>query len=557
MNNTHKLALAALLAAPTAALAQLDNSFTLVALPDTQNYVTSSTRTLGFNAQTQWIADEVNGTNDRNIKFVTHLGDMVSSGDSFTQLNRANTAMSTLDGVVPYRTLPGNHDYASTGNKSTGTDAYRNFFGPDRYAGQSWFGGADASGNNMYQRFSAGGYDFIHLALEWRPDVNIPFRTESPLDWAQSIIDANPDTPVILSTHEHLDDNPAGRSGSGENVWNQLISRNDQIFMVLNGHYHSRPANEPFNDGEFHQVSDNLAGRQVIEVLQDYQDYPNGGDGWLRLIDFQPDNNRIEFETYSPVLDEFQTETVADVGGFASRFGFDFDFATRLDPVAIVPPPPPPGPDFALTEGVDGYFGTQDKEIRFSGGDENNGQFDEISVDGDDGSPGAQPNHGLIRFDNIVAELTSADIAAGDIDNVVLKLKVNNPGSGFNVHEMLVSWDESTTWVDLAGGVQPDDVEAVAEAIATFGADNFNENVPTGTLEIDVTESILAYLDGSLDNLGWALIPFPDGGNGIDFYTSEFADPSLRPTLEVTLIPEPTSLALLGLSSLTLLRRRR
>lgn len=516
------------------ALAQ--QPFTIVALPDTQNYVNSSSNTAFFGQQTQWIAGQIQTDgNPRNIQFVTHLGDMVSSGDSLLQLQRADAAMDTLDGVIEYSVLPGNHDYADTGVKSTGTDDYLGFFGPQRFAGASWFGGSDPSGNNSYQRFSAGGYDFIHLALEWQPSSNVPFRETSPVEWAQSVLDANPNTPVILSTHEHIDDDPPGRSGTGQALWDQLISHNDQIFMVLNGHFHSVGGT---NDGEYHQVSLNQADRPVFEVLQDYQDYPNGGDGWLRLIEFDVANDQIRFETYSPVLDQFQTERVEDVGNYASEFEFDIDFADRLSPVFIPPPDPPAVPDIVIRNGLDGYVGTSDKELRFSGGDSGNGQDDSISVDGDDGNPGSQPNHGLIGFADIIGDAAGQLPADAEVEQAILTLEVFNQGSGFSVHEMLVPWSETSTWQSLGSGVQANDVEAQSTPIATLGANNGSSNVPSGTLEIDVTTSIQAYQSGTLENHGWALLPFTDGTNGVDFYTSEIGDPGLRPSLQIFLVDD-------------------
>ncbi|MCG8450506.1 MAG: DNRLRE domain-containing protein [Pirellulales bacterium] len=535
--------------------ANAQTPFTVVALPDTQNYVNNASNAPLFTQQTQWIADQIQTAgNPRNIQFVTHLGDLVSEGNNLTQWQRADASMDVLDGVVEYSVLPGNHDYNSTGNKSTGTVNYVNNFGPLRFAGESWYGGADPSGNNSYQTFSAGGFDFIHLALEWQPSSNVPFRDPSPIEWAQSVIDANPNTPVILSTHEYVDDNPVGRSGAGEALWNQLVRHNDQIFMVLNGHFHS--AAVPTNDGEYHQVSMNDANRPVFEVLQDYQDYPNGGNGWLRLINFDIPNDTIEFETYSPVLDQFQTETVAQVGQFASQFEFNVDFSSRLTPVIIPPPPPPPTPDLVFQEGVGGYTGTFDKEIRSDGADTTNGQAVEISVDGDDGSPGLQPNQGLIRFDNIIGSGSGQLAPNASIDQALLVLEVNNPGSGFAVHELLTAWDENSTWQGLVGGVQPDGVEAVSTPIVTLGANNGSENVPAGTLEIDVTSTIQDYLNGSLTNLGWALLPYTNGTNGIDFYSSENAQIAARPSLQIFFqIPEPSTWILLQFAMIGLFRQ--
>lgn len=530
MTHPQRLLLSAALLANVATAGA--ESFTIVALPDTQNYANNASNAPLFTQQTQWIADQIQtGGNPRNIQFVTHLGDVVSSGSSLTQWNRADASMDVLDNVVKYSVLPGNHDYASTGNKSTDTANYVNLFGPTRFASYDWYGGADPSGNNSFQRFSAGGYDFLHLALEWRPTINSPFRDPSPIAWAQSVIDANPNTPVILSTHEYIDDSPPGRGGTGDALWDDLVRRNDQIFLVLNGHNHGAGG---LNDGEYHQVSTNDAGRPVYEVLQDYQDYPNGGDGWLRLINFDIGVGQIQFETYSPVLDEFQTERTDTVGPFASQFEFDVDFADRLVPI-ILPPDPndtPRPPDFLFQQGIAGYGGTLDKELRSSGDDSSNGQNDLISVDGDDG-PGTAPNHALIRFEDIIGAEAGQLPPGASIESAKLVLDVVNPGSGFNVHEVLIPWDESSTWTGFGAGVQPNSVEAEAIPIDSFGANNSSSNVDIGELEIDVTDTIRDYLAGARINHGWALLPFPAGTNGIDFHTSEFADPSVRPALVI------------------------
>lgn len=509
------LAVAVSLTASQATAVFAVTPFTIVALPDTQNYVNNPSNAGLFTQQTQWIADEVTGINTRNIQFVTHLGDVVSNGNDLTQWTRADTSMSILDGVIEYGILPGNHDYASTGNKSTGTTNYVNNFGPARFAGQSWYGGADPSGNNSYQTFTAGGFDFIHLSLEWKPADNTPVRVPSPIDWAQSVLDANPNTPVILSTHENLDDSPPGRSAPGNDLWNQLVRSNDQIFMVLNGHNHGAGGS---NDGEYHQVTFNDTGREVYEVLQDYQDYPNGGDGWLRLIEFDIDNNQVNFETYSPVLDQFQTETVAQVGQFASQFTFDIEFADRLVP-KVIEPPVLPYTEVTFRQGVDSYTGTEDKEVRSTGDDTLNGQAPSITVDGDDGNPGAQPTQGLIRFNNLTLD-PSPLLPDTEIDYATITLNVTNLGSGMAIYRMTQDWSESTTWNDLGGDGLTPGVETDVNPLTTVGGDDSNENVPVGQLNLDITSAARDWIQGG-DNFGVGLVPFANGTNGIDFSTSE------------------------------------
>ncbi len=505
-----------------AASSRAYEAFTIVALPDTQNYVDSATNAPLFTQQTQWIADEFSGANTRNIQFVTHLGDLVSTGSDLTQWGRADASLSVLDSAgIPYGVLPGNHDLNDTGNKNTGTVNYVNHFGPTRFAGDAWYGGADPSGNNSYQTFRAGGYEFIHLSLEWRPADNRPQRTPSPIAWAQSVLDANPGTPVILSTHEYIDDNPAGRGAAGDALWEQLIDSNDQIFLVLNGHNHGAGG---LNDGEYHQVSTNAGGNAVYEVLQNYQDYPNGGDGWLRLIEFDVPNNQISFETYSPVLGQFQTETTAQVGPFASQFSFDVDFVDRLGPATIPPSPPKPAREITFQQGVDEYTGTSDTKLQQIDPDSTFADLESIEIDS------SSAKHGLIRFGQIIGDQPRQvpDDGSAVIRSATLVIHVFESGDPATVHEMLIAWEDDTaTWNALGDGVQADDVEASSETIGIVSG-------ATGDIEIDVTSSLQRWLDDPSGNYGWALLP--TGDNGFDFYSAEgeFA-PELRVSFDVVM----------------------
>src|SRR5699024_1895555 len=45
--------------------------------------------------------------------------------------------------------------------------------------------------------------------------------------------------------------------------------------------------------------------RKVIEMLADYQGGPNGGDGYIRLLTFDPVQEILDVVTYSPILDEY------------------------------------------------------------------------------------------------------------------------------------------------------------------------------------------------------------------------------------------------------------
>jgi hypothetical protein len=217
----------------------------------------------------------------------------------------------------------------------------------------------------------------------------------------------------------------------------------------------------------------------------------------------------------------------------------------------------------ALTfqQGAAGYTGTQDTMIRSNetasgagqsgNGDSrgrNFGALDFLSIDGDDGSPGAKPNQGLIRFDALFGAGPS-QIRPGDtIVKATLTLTAFDPGSGLRLHDMLVDWAQgSATWNSLGNGVQIG-TEAGPQLLA-IGADNSSANIAAGVLNVDVTSTLLAQQAGTLPGYGWLLNPFVNGTNGIDLRSSEYAVLAERPllTVEIVPVPEPASLAMLAL----------
>lgn len=292
-----------------------NDPFTIVHLPDTQTLTESSPAV--FTDQTQWVADHIQSD---NIVFLSHVGDMVQDPEDDTQWQIGDSAMSILDGdpvanpngLLPYSVAIGNHDFDDD-NTHLGATQFTEYFGQSRYVGKTWYGGSSFDELNHFQFFSANGQQFLHLTVEWEP-------RDSAVNWAQGILDAYADVPTVLTTHAYIDET-GGHSTeqltidgrSGEQVFQDLVSPNPQIFMVLGGHF----------GRERHQVSLNSGGSEVIEILANYQGRSPGEDGFLRLIEFDPDANAVNFTTYSPTLDEFETD--AD-----SQFTLSLDFANRF-----------------------------------------------------------------------------------------------------------------------------------------------------------------------------------------------------------------------------------
>jgi len=273
--------------------------FSVVLLPDTQNYAEKYPGT--YLSQTYWIKDRVK---QDNIRFVIHLGDIVQHADAEREWINADRAHRVLDGFVPYSMVPGNHDMdhdTAPGSKARlrSTKLYNKYFPPSRFEKYAWYGGhMDDTNVNNYCFFEACGMKFIVLSLEFAP------RDET-LEWAGGVLSAHRDCRAILATHYHLrtdgrgKDTPYALTGSiGENLWSKFIRKHANIFMVVCGHI----------GGTYHQTNINDAGAQVHEILCDYQAGPNGGDGWLQVLRFVPSENRIDVVAYSPLLDKYNKD---------------------------------------------------------------------------------------------------------------------------------------------------------------------------------------------------------------------------------------------------------
>ena len=171
------------------------SAFKIAVIPDTQNLAIRHPEI--FKAQTQWIADN---SEKQNIKYVVHEGDIANNNNA-PQWENANDAMRTLDGVVPYSVLPGNHDMGTKGSANTrDTTLYNTYFPVSDFAGTETFGaypGEPDKYENNYHTFHAGGTDWLVLSLEFGP-------RDPVLDWANEVVSSHPNHRVIVATHAYM-----------------------------------------------------------------------------------------------------------------------------------------------------------------------------------------------------------------------------------------------------------------------------------------------------------------------------------------------------------------
>jgi len=301
---------------------EAENDFTIVVLPDTQNYSTSYPEI--FAAQTEWIVE--NATSSLNIQMVLHEGDVVNDGDSATEWSNAMAALNTLnDNNIPNLISLGNHDYDDDALTRSSLFFNNNIDYDTWYADKSWFnGGAYEPGksDNVYTRLNIGSLRYLFMTLEFGPRQGV-------IDWANQVISENPEYQVVIVTHTYMysDDTRHGSGDSwnphdygigadahdGEEMWTELVKLHGNVFLVVNGHV--------LNDGLGQLTSTGDNGNSVHQILANYQMEPNGGNGWLRYYTFKPSEDKIYAYTYSPTLDQFDTS--AD-----NQFVLDYDFET-------------------------------------------------------------------------------------------------------------------------------------------------------------------------------------------------------------------------------------
>lgn len=287
------------------------DAFTVVVLPDTQNY--SEKHPATFAAQTRWaLAQKA----DRRIAALVHLGDITNKNTPAEWAN-AQAALAPLNGQLPYFFCTGNHDYGKLGgcvDRSTGLNLALPIA---NYRKLSTFGGVydrePERMDNSFGFFRAGGREFLVLALEFGPRADV-------IRWANDVVGRHRSHEVILITHAFVyTDNrrydwaklgkqqswnphsyPLAKSGDdvhdGQQLWDMLVSKNSNVIMTLNGHV--------LNSGLGRLTTPNAVGRPVPQMLVNFQMKPQGGDGWLRLLEFQPDRKTVSVIDYSPTRNQ-------------------------------------------------------------------------------------------------------------------------------------------------------------------------------------------------------------------------------------------------------------
>jgi hypothetical protein len=185
---------------------------------------------------------------------------------------------------------------------------------------------------NTYSTFEANGQKYLVLALEFGPRDGV-------VAWAKNVVDTHADYKTILLTHGYMTDGGArfnddvdpsdsqgrtydelravevghdesiynpksyswvgSKGNDGEDLWNKIVDNSSNVPLVISGHQYDEL------DGFPYLMTTAADGDPVYQMLFDTQNRQFGGEGWIRLLEFQPDGKTVVVKTYSPLFNQW------------------------------------------------------------------------------------------------------------------------------------------------------------------------------------------------------------------------------------------------------------
>ena len=316
---------------------QSEGSFSMIMVPDPQSYTKFAVNQPLFDLQTAWIAQNIKRL---NIKAALFTGDMVEQNGKITskplpnphngdqtgrqQWEAVSRALSRLDNRLPYVVAQGNHDIGHI----TATDRHTiapEYIYPERnikfedclVSTCANFEGVHTMENSAYEFRTETWGNLLVITFEFAPRDEV-------LAWAKQLIESNEykNHKVIIITHSWLDTAGNRIANEGytvrpwnvpENIWKKLVYESKNISLILCGHTGDAPkiaenvANTNYKPTSSIRIDKAADGRDIPQMMFNSQQGDgdwngNGGDCWLRILEFKPDGKTISVRTFSPLF---------------------------------------------------------------------------------------------------------------------------------------------------------------------------------------------------------------------------------------------------------------
>ncbi|PMD91479.1 serine/threonine protein phosphatase [Siphonobacter sp. BAB-5405] len=303
------------------------NSWSMILLPDPQNYVKFSQNQPILDLMTSWIKENAARLNTR---LVLCTGDLVDQNlnahpdgthgnqTSTQQWQAVSRSFEKLDRTLPYILATGNHDYGMK-NSENRYSQFNSYFPAERNVQTAALllemapneSGVPTLENACYEFTPPVGPKLLIFSLEFLPRTEIVAwakKLASQVRFAnhRGVVLTHSFLRSMLKKNERIDTEPypLSRPTYGQQLWEKLLAPSRNLQFLICGHV----ADSEGHEGHVGYREDpNAAGKKVAQMLFNAQRegggwHGNGGDGWLRILEFLPDGKTIQVRTFSPLL---------------------------------------------------------------------------------------------------------------------------------------------------------------------------------------------------------------------------------------------------------------
>ena len=301
-----------------------DYAYSFAVVGDTQ--VINEKHPDHFQGIYDWIIENVD---KQNIQFVFGLGD-ITEKSSQAEWNRAKAALHSMDGIVPYSIVRGNHDSVTSFNQTFPLSDYED----------ELLESYDKTMINTCRELIVGDIKYLIFTIDYG-------ASDAVLNWVGELCDTYHDYYAIITTHCYLfrdgttldqgDVCPPATTGghnNGDHMWEKLVSKHENILMVISGHDPSDQIVLAQDEGDY--------GNIVTQLLVDPQgaDAHLGGLGMVAMLYFSEDGRDVTVRYYSTIKDKYYLG--------ANQFSFTLDM-----PASKPEPSPAPTPDTDIDADTD------------------------------------------------------------------------------------------------------------------------------------------------------------------------------------------------------------
>ena len=281
------------------------NNSCIAVFGDIQQYTQEESLSSFYINSLQWLKERQSALGD--ISCIIQTGDITNNNEGH-QWRRFRKCTETVSAEIPFYTSTGNHDYSCDAQqriydrRSTYLMNYYDFELPFEMAEELF---EDHRLDNAVYRnyFNGERVDVMVLEFSPRPEV---------VEWAKDYLEKHSDVKHIVVVHELLgrggviieDNNYADKcfKSTGlpackpSEVWDNVIFPHENVLCAICGHV---------SEFIIYAEMTNAAGRHVPVIMFNLESLPNGGDGWIMLLNAGPEDDSVSISVYNTVRDEY------------------------------------------------------------------------------------------------------------------------------------------------------------------------------------------------------------------------------------------------------------